>query len=91
MATYPVVHDHVLGSCRGDLIVRKGHISFASEKGKDSFDMELSNISYDLDEDELILRAASKVFRFKSAEAATKVENETRLLEIFHTISKFTE
>jgi diguanylate cyclase (GGDEF)-like protein len=87
-ATYPVVHDHKLGNCRGNLTITVSGVSFASEKGKDSFDLKFSELSYALDRDQLVLRSGSRVFRFKSANAFTKDQNKAHLVEIYGTISK---
>jgi hypothetical protein len=62
-------------------------ISLVSEKEKHSFHFKHSQYSYALNDDQLTIKAGSKVYNFKSAVASTKAENRTRLLEIYHRLS----
>jgi hypothetical protein len=86
--TYPVKHDHWLGSCRGIMRIAPNGISFISENNKHSFDFKYSQCFYALDSDQLTIKAESKVYRFTSAIAFTKEENRSHLLDIFEKISK---
>jgi len=89
--TLPVVHDHVLGSCRGMLTFDRDGISFVSEKAKDSFYFKYPDFSYRLDGDRLTIKAGSAVFRFKSAAALDKDENRSQLSNFYQGISKLHE
>jgi hypothetical protein len=75
----PVIHDHALGGCKGILRFTRHEISFASSKDKDSFVFASSQCSYALDRDRLTIKAGPKVFRFKSATAQNKAENQSQL------------
>ena len=86
--TYPVIHDHRLGSCRGVLKITGKGISFFSENGKDSFDLKYSECSSALEGDQLTIKAASKTFHFKSATARTREENQSTLSGVLKEISK---
>jgi hypothetical protein len=47
--------------------ITRDSVAFVSEKGKDSFDMKYFECSFALDDDQLTIKAVSKVFRLKSA------------------------
>ncbi len=87
--SYPVIHDHLIGSCKGTLEISKDNLSFISEKGKDSFTLNYQECSYSLDGEQLSVTGGSKTYHFKSANAAGKAENRSQLQEIVQTISKF--
>jgi outer membrane biosynthesis protein TonB len=89
--TLPVVHDHVLGSCRGTLTIDRDGIAFVSEKAKDSFYFKYPDFSYTLDGDRLTIKAGSAAFRFKSATARDKAENRSQLSDFYQGISKLHE
>lgn len=86
--TYPVVHDHVWGSCKGDLKITRDAISFVSQKEKDSLDYSYSDCAVTLEGDWLVIKAGSKTYRFKSATAETKEENRKLLQQILQSISR---
>ncbi len=69
--------------------INRDGVSFVSEQAKDSFDFRHSQCSYDMGADQLIIRAESKVFRFKSATATTSKENTSDLLKILDSIDRF--
>jgi diguanylate cyclase (GGDEF)-like protein/PAS domain S-box-containing protein len=85
--SYAVAHDHILGSCKGTLLVSPNTLSFVSEKEKDCFVLKYSECSYSLADDRLIIKTGSKIFRFKSATALTKDENRSQLQDIVQKIS----
>ena len=87
--SYRVQHDHRIGSCKGTLKINRDGVSFVSEQPKDSFEFRHSQCSYDMGTDQLIIRAESKVFRFKSATATTSKENTSDLLKILDSIDRF--
>ena len=85
--TLPVIHDHVLGSCRGTLSFTRSEISFNSERGKDSFACKPSECSYAIAGDKLIVRSGSRTFRFESATALNKDDNRSQISELYRNIS----
>jgi diguanylate cyclase (GGDEF)-like protein len=86
--SYPVEHDHRLGSCKGMLRISRDTISFISENNKHGFAFKYSECSCTLDKDQLTIRAGSKVFRFKSATAFSKDENRSHLSGMFQKIQR---
>ncbi len=87
--SYPVIHDHVLGSCRGILKISGDTLSFESDKEKDGFVVAHSEFSWSLDKDKLAIKAGSKTYRFKPATAGSKNENRSQLQEIVQNILRF--
>ena len=87
--SYPVIHDHLLGSCSGVLQASRDTLSFVSEKQADSFTFNYGECSYDLVGDKLKVIAGSKTYNFKSANARTKEENRSQLRDIVQGISRF--
>ncbi len=85
--TFPVIHNHVFGSCRGTLQVAADAVSFFSEKEKDSFRLEQGSYSVLIAEDQLTLKSQSKTYNFKSAIARGKSENSAELAHIARSIS----
>jgi hypothetical protein len=43
---FRVVHQHLMGTCRGLLTIGNGRIQYQADNGKDSFDFPLTNITY---------------------------------------------
>jgi diguanylate cyclase (GGDEF)-like protein len=87
--TYEVVHDHRLGSCVGTMKIGRDGIAYIADDGKDSFYLKHSECSCILNHDQLIIRSASRIYRFKSAAAVGKDENRSHLSEIFQSITRF--
>jgi diguanylate cyclase (GGDEF)-like protein/PAS domain S-box-containing protein len=87
--TYPVEHDHRLGSCMGILTITRDTVSFASGTAKDSFELEMSQCLLSFENNQLTIKAGSKTFRFKPATAHTESENQTHLSGIIDNISTF--
>ena len=87
--SYPVVHNHRLGSCTGTLKITRNRISFASKKSKDSFNLNNAQYSYALEGNQLTIRSDSRVYRFKSATANTIEENSAELLKITKSLAQF--
>jgi len=44
LASMPVEHKHVVGSCNGILLVGSGRIQFQASSGKDSFDYPIAAV-----------------------------------------------
>lgn len=87
--SYRVVHAHRLGSCRGTLKVTRSAISYAAENGNDDFAFKHAQCSCELEGDKLTIKAESKTFRFKSADAKTTEQNRADLQKIYTSISRF--
>ncbi len=85
--TFPVVHDHAFGSCRGTLQVAPDAVSFFSDKEKDSFRFEQGAYTALISGDRLTLKSRLKTYNFKSAIARSKSENTAELGNIARSIS----
>ncbi len=85
--TLPVIHDHMLGSCRGVLTLSPDGLSFVPEKEKDSLTCSYSECSCSLSKDSLVIKSGSKTYRFKSATARSKEENLSQLRDIAETFA----
>jgi hypothetical protein len=66
-----VVHQHRLGSCQGRLEVSRAGIAFASQEddGKEAFTFKYADFVHSLDGDTLILKTATRTYRFKAEES----------------------
>ncbi len=82
-----VIHNHLLGSCKGTLKLSAESLSFVSEKEKDSFRLAYDDFSCAVPDDSLTIKSGSKSYRFKSAEALNKDENRLQLQNIYRKIS----
>jgi diguanylate cyclase (GGDEF)-like protein len=87
--TYPVEHDHRLGSCKGILTITRDTISFASATAKDSFELKSADCLLSLDDDQLTIKAGSKTYHFKAAPGFIKAGNQSHLSAILHDFSSF--
>jgi diguanylate cyclase (GGDEF)-like protein/PAS domain S-box-containing protein len=63
---FAVVHDHRLGSCKGELLVTVEGISYTPEKGNDGFRLGYSECTWEISRDQLTLRTGHKTWRFRS-------------------------
>jgi PAS domain S-box-containing protein len=83
-----VVHQHRLGSCRGRLEVTRDGVTFVSETdGEDeAFTLKYTEFLNALSDDTLILKSATKTYRFKSATAGS--ESMVQLRDLAETISR---
>mgnify|MGYP000861923548 CR=1 FL=1 len=86
---YPVVHDHVIGNCKGTLEVSHDAISYVSEHEKCNFSLKYPECSYRLKDGRLTITSKSKNYRFKAADAKDKQENYSRLEAILQSIFMF--
>ena len=66
-----VVHQHRLGSCHGRLEVGRSGVAFASQDddGKEAFTLKYADFLHSLDGDTLILKTATRTYRFKAEES----------------------
>jgi hypothetical protein len=85
--TFPVVHDHVLGSCKGILKITRNTLSFIPERQKDGFAFKYDEFTYASSNDQLTIKSGSKTFRFRSAMVRNKDENRSQIQNIVRCIS----
>jgi hypothetical protein len=64
--SFAVVHDHRLGSCKGELLVTVEGISYTPQKGSDGFRLSYSECTWEISKDQLTVRAGHKTWRFRS-------------------------
>lgn len=87
-ASFPLVHLHGIGSCRGQLTVSASGVSFLPDKGEHAFTLRHGQWLSDLTDDKLTVRTGNRVFRFKAADAAGKDENLSRLREVLASLDR---
>lgn len=85
--SFPVAHQHFLGSCKGILKISPDALSFIPEKGDDGFAFKFSEFSRAASDDELTIKSGSKTYRFESTAAGSKDEKRAELREITQRIS----
>lgn len=86
---YAVVHDHVLGSCWGQLKINRGSIVFApGEDTRHAFTFKLTHIIGTERGDTLKIKFKHNTFRFKARYARDKRDNQSTLAAIDQQLSK---
>jgi diguanylate cyclase (GGDEF)-like protein/PAS domain S-box-containing protein len=85
---YRVIHDHLLGSCKGILTVAQNTMSFAPEKGTHGFELKFPEFTFSSNGDQLTIKAGSQKYRFKS-DSATKEERQSQIQKICQNLSSF--
>ena len=85
--SFPVVHDHKLGSCDGILTIARDTLSWIPEKQKDGFAFKCSEFSYAASNDQLTIKSGTKTFRFKSRGARGNGESRAQLQSMIQGIS----
>lgn len=86
--SFPLVHLHAIGSCRGHLTVSASGVSFLPEKGEHAFTLRRGQFLSDLTDDKLTIRTGDRVYRFKAADAAGKDENLSRLRKVLASLDR---
>ena len=83
-----VVHQHRLGSCRGRLEVTRDGVAFVSETEGDNeaFTLKYMEFLNAVSDDTLIVKSATKTYRFKST--ATGSDNKVQLRNLADTIAR---
>jgi PAS domain S-box-containing protein len=83
-----VVHQHRLGSCRGRLDVTRDGVTFVSDTdGEDeAFTLKYTQLLNAMSDDTLILKSATRTYRFKAA--ASGSENNLQLRDLADTIAR---
>ncbi len=85
--SFPVVHDHVLGSCSGTLTIIGDTLTWNPEKQKDGFALKCSEFSYSASNDQLTIKSGTRTFRFKPNAARKGEESRIQLQSIIQSIS----
>jgi len=86
---YAVIHDHIMGSCRGQLKIHPGSIVFASaEDTRHAFAFKLTDIIGTERGDILKIKFKHKTYRFKARYAKDKRDNQSTLAAIDQKLSK---
>jgi hypothetical protein len=85
--TFPVVHDHVLGSCKGILKITWNTLSFIPERQKDGFAFKCGEFSYAASSDQLTIKSGTRTFRFKPVAAREKDGSRSQLRSMIESIS----
>jgi hypothetical protein len=87
--SYPVIHDHVLGSCTGSLRLDSKSIAFLpAADSKDGFNFRLADITGTELGDKLKIRFNNKIYRFKAGSARNKEDNRSRLNAIYQQLAR---
>ena len=86
---YDVIHDHVMGNCRGQLKINRGSIVFAAaESTRHAFAFKLTDIVGTERGDTLKIKFRHNTYRFKTRYAKDKRENQSTLAAIDQKLSK---
>jgi len=86
---YAVVHDHVMGSCWGQLKINRGSIVFASgDDTRHAFAFKLTDIIGTERGDTLKIKFKHNTYRFKARYARDKRDNQSTLAAIDQQLSK---
>jgi diguanylate cyclase (GGDEF)-like protein/PAS domain S-box-containing protein len=85
--SFPVVHDHALGSCTGILRISQDTLSWNPEKQNDGFDLRCSEFSYAVSNDQLTIKSGTRTFRFRPKAVRENGESRTQLQSMIQSIS----
>jgi hypothetical protein len=86
--SFEVIHDHVIGNCRGILRLTGNTIAYVPEKGKDGFEYGYDRCTCALISDNLVIKSGAKTYRFKSATSTNPGDNQVRLRDIIAIVSR---
>lgn len=84
---YPVVHDHLIGNCKGTLKVSGDTVAYIGDNEGCSTDFSLSEFTYTLKKDSLEIINDSKTFHFKARKDLAEADRESQLRDILRKIS----
>ena len=86
---YSVIHNHVIGSCRGKLILSGETIVYEPEEdSKDGFQANLVEVTGDKMGDTLKIRFKDKTYRFRSDLHRSKQNSKNELNALYRIITK---
>ena len=86
------MHQHRLGSCRGLLVVSRDGVAFVPEEAnqaQDAFNFQHGQFLHVLEDDSLTIKSNDRTYRFKSAVAAGKDDNQVQLQGLVASIASF--
>jgi EAL domain-containing protein (putative c-di-GMP-specific phosphodiesterase class I) len=90
--SFPIVHRHALGGCRGQLTVSSVGVTFVpdkeDDKAKDAFFFKYGEFLSAVSGDELTVKSQARTYRFKAADAGGGDEGQASLQEIADRISR---
>jgi PAS domain S-box-containing protein len=72
--SYPVVHQHGLGSCRGVLMATPAGLSYVPEKSNDAFTLTHDQFVMSVAGETLSIRSADRIYRFEPPGPADKTQ-----------------
>jgi len=67
--SFPAVHDHRFGNCKGVLTITGQGIAYVPEKGTHGFEFGWADCTWAVEKDQLTVRSRGKTWRFKSPAA----------------------
>jgi hypothetical protein len=77
---YPVIHEHLLGACRGKLMIDEKSVSFEPEgNSKDGFIVTMTELGTTEAGDSLKIKVGGRTYRFKASAAKDKEGNRYNL------------
>jgi hypothetical protein len=85
-----VVHQHRLGSCRGQLVISRDGVAYIPEddaQGKDSFRLKYTQFLDELSGDSLRITSNNRDYRFRVA--APSADERDQLERLVATIARF--
>ena len=86
---YEVIHDHRIGSCRGQLIINHGSIAFApAQATRHAFAWKLTDIIGTERADTLKIKFKHDTYRFKATLARDKADNQAKLAAIDQALTR---
>jgi tetratricopeptide (TPR) repeat protein len=81
--SFNVIHHHFVGSCRGDLTLKEGEISFSpAGSSDDGFIRPYSEIEKIETGKSLKIQFKNKTFRFELADISNEMDNRQKLVQI---------
>ena len=88
-SVYPVVHNHMMGSCKGSLIIDADSIEYLPEgKSKDGFRFRLRDTISVARGDSLKIQFSTKTYTFKAGFDKTKEEQRAQVNAIYQQLTQ---
>jgi hypothetical protein len=89
VVTFAVVHQHVVGSCRGVLRVSPSGVSYATDNAKDSFSLKYNQFQASLNHNTLDIKSDQKTYKFRAADVTGNDANLPQLRKAMSAINGF--
>jgi len=86
---FEVIHDHLLGSCRGTLKISKNTVSYISDHEKCNFSLNYDEIDSSLVDGRLEIKTESQNYHFETENTSEGKEDHSKIQEIYKRISQF--